>query len=47
MVVTARKSERTRSEAKPTMMPSRLPVTSAASIASGTLAVATMASAAA
>ena len=47
MVVTARKSERTRSEAKPTMIPSRLPVTSAAAIASGTLAVATIASAAA
>ena len=47
MVVIARKSERTRSEAKPTTTPSRLPVTRAATSANGTLAVATMASAAA
>ena len=47
MVVTARKSVRTRSDAKPTMNPSRLPVTSAATIASGTLPVPTIANAAA
>ena len=47
IVVTARKSLRTRSDAKPTTMPSRLPTTAPATSASTRLWVATAVSAAA
>ena len=47
MVVTARKSERTRSEAKPTANPSRLPAMTARKIARTALPIPTIARAAA